>query len=179
MFSCCDRICIFFLFIGFLQFVLRWQRDERIVSQPWQLYARGNSSTKNSMSSSTIIFNRYANAYGTIPIKVLPKTLIIGDRSEIIMNIHANITAPYKSFHRIVLFQGKYPIQTMSMFISPIGSSSVHMTYQMIHIPNYPISFKHYYDEGDGEAQVSLKILIRSGQYNLWDVKWSDVYIQE
>ena len=85
------------------------------------------------------------------------------------MNIHANITAPSKSFHRIVLFQGKYPIQTMSMFISPIGSSSVHMTYQMIHIPNYPISFKHYYDEGDGEAQVSLKILIRSGQYNLWD----------
>lgn len=177
--NCCDRIFILFLFITFLQFALRWQRDTIAVSQPWQLYVKGNTTTLESKTSSTISFSRYAHGYGTVPIRVSSHNLIIGDRNEIIVHVHVNVTAPPKSFHRVVLSAKDYPIEQMSVYVSPIGSASVHMTKHIIHRPNYPISLKHFYDEGDGEAQVRVTLLVRSGQYNLWDVTWTGVYIHK
>ena len=177
--NCCDRICIFFLFIGFLQFALRWQRDTIAVSQPWQLYVKGNTTTSEPQTSSIIQFTKEASGYGSTPVKVSPHKLVIGDRNEIIIHVHVNITASPKSFHRIALTAKQFNIEQMSVYVSSIGSASVHMTKHIIHRPNYPISLKHYYDEGQGEASAKVNLLIRSGQYNLWDVKWSDVYIHK
>ena len=177
--NCCDRLLILFLFIIFLQFALRWQRDTIAVSQPWQLYVKGNTTTLESKTSSTISFFRHAHGYGTVPIQVSSNHLMIGDRNEIIIHVHVNITASPKSFHRIALTAKQFNIEQMSVYVSSIGSASVHMTKHIIHRPNYPISLKHYYDEGQDEASAKVNLLIRSGQHNLWDVKWSDVYIHK
>ena len=178
--NCCDRLLILFVLFAFIQFQLRWDRDAEVVAKPWQVHAKGHTNGIFEQTGTYIEFTRAAISYGTPSIKVTPDSIVSKDRHEIGILVHANVTGPPMSFHRVVLEINGVEVGDTTQFVSPIGYSSSTMTHVLIHMPSAPIKLKYYFDdvwETKGVSSANVHVTIRSGIPNLWDVAWSDVYI--
>lgn len=179
--NCCDRLLIVFIIFAFCQFQLRWDRDTEVTNKPWQVYSKGSTDFIHKKSGTYIKFTKAAVAYGVPSCEILPDKIISKDRHEVIMTIQSNITGPSMSFHRIVIEVGSEEAADMTQFISPLGYSSGYMHKRFIHMPSSPIKIKYYYDdvwENGDVSKADVSVSIHSGVPNLWDVKWSDVYIR-
>lgn len=180
--NCCDRLLILFVLFAFIQFQLRWDRDEEVILRPWQVYAKGETMPIGQKQGTYIKFTKASIAYGTPTAEVLHDKIISKDRHEIIITINANITGPPMSFHRIVLQVGPKEVAEMTMFVTIRGYAAGSIMRSFIHMPTSPIRIKYYFDdiwEMDDISKSEVYVNVRSGVPNLWDVKWSDVYIQK
>lgn len=173
--NCCDRILILFLTFSFIQFSFRWERDSEKLQEPWQMYIKGKSDLLNPTSSSLIQFQQQATGYGNPTIHLSPTKIFSTDRSEIKIDINLHVKGPAMSFHKFSFLD-----KEITLFANPAGVASSTMSTSLIHLPSSPIEMTYHFVDiwnVEGSSSLSVDMVIQSGHFSLWDVKWSDVYI--
>ena len=170
---CCDRILFLFSLFATFQFISRWNRDEEVVSQPWQIYINGNTEKIDMMHSTHVNFTRAAISYGTSPIAIYPQELKIKDRNEVFIDVHVKVQGPSMSFHRLVMTVNDVDIHEIHVFTHMSGYGSSSTSKSLIMVPSASLKLKYYFDETwntNGPSNISTFVTMRSGHYKLWDL---------
>lgn len=179
--NCCDRLLVLFLAFAFIEFQLRWERDEEVVREAWNVVFKGTASPLSKKSGSYVLFTQKSVPYGRAPVEAVRDGIISKDRSYIKASVFANITGPPLSFHRIILEANGVEERDMSIFTSPLGYGSNHMSLSLVHAPSSVLRVKYYFDDTwdlDDISNAHVLLSIESMTHSsVWDVSWSDVYI--
>lgn len=177
--NCCDRIVFIFALLSVMQYISRWDSDEKISSAPWQLFAVGMSNKTQVGESTDVTFDTQALAYGHPSVEIYRDKIVSTDRQEMFMLVNVNISGPPMSFHRISILVKNVVIRELSVMVSPTGKTYGSIFTPVIHVPKNDIKMVYTFEdiwtqEGDGQAFVD--VVMRSGYMSLWDLKWSGVY---
>ena len=180
--NCCDRLLVIFSVFAVGQFILRWGRDKEVISQPWQIYIKGDTEPIEVHHGTVINFTKAAISYGNNPLKIYPNKLVTEDRHELFVNIHAKVNGPPMSYHRLELTIDDKSVHEMHLHTHLQGTDTASSLKSIVLIPSTTLQMKYYYDDTtnvQGVSQMSVYLTIHSGHYKLWDVSWSDVYKQD